>query len=112
MPKSKSAKKAMKNFKDQYGDKKGEQIYYATAKKQNRNPDTFEKKESVCKLLDDIVVESNDGLFIVPKGTVVRETVSTGAIADRPVALNVEEDDEEEVDESSNSQISKLQLDH
>lgn len=33
-----------KSFKDQYG-KKGEAIYYATANKQHRNPETFKKLE-------------------------------------------------------------------
>jgi hypothetical protein len=32
-------------FKDQYGDKKGEKVYYATANKQDRDPETFEKNE-------------------------------------------------------------------
>ncbi len=32
-------------FKDQYGDKKGEEVYYATANKQDRDPETFEKNE-------------------------------------------------------------------
>ena len=34
-------------FKDQYGDKKGEEVYYATANKQDRDPETFEKNEEV-----------------------------------------------------------------
>ena len=34
-------------FKDQYGDKKGEEVYYATANKQDRDPETFEKNEDV-----------------------------------------------------------------
>lgn len=35
-----------KKFKDEYGKKKGEAIYYATANKQDRDPETFEKNES------------------------------------------------------------------
>jgi len=118
MPKTKSAKEALKNFKDQYGEEEGERIYYSTAKKQGRNPDTF-KKESL-KLVDDIVIENNDSMVIIPKGTVVykgiSETVGSGAIAMIPNALNIDdeddEDDEEEVEEASNSQISTLNLDY
>jgi hypothetical protein len=32
-------------FKDQYGKEKGEKVYYATANKQDRDPETFEKNE-------------------------------------------------------------------
>ena len=38
-------KPAMDSFKDQYGDKKGVGVYYATANKQDRDPETFEKNE-------------------------------------------------------------------
>lgn len=38
---------AMQNFIDQYGEEKGKQIYYATANKQDRDPETFEKTEEV-----------------------------------------------------------------
>jgi hypothetical protein len=38
-------KPAMDSFKDQYGDDKGESIYYATANKQDRNPETFKKAD-------------------------------------------------------------------
>ena len=38
---------AMQNFIDQYGEERGKQIYYATANKQDRNPETFEKDEEV-----------------------------------------------------------------
>jgi hypothetical protein len=37
----------LNKFKDQYGDKKGEEVYYATANKQDRDPETFEKNEEV-----------------------------------------------------------------
>ncbi len=37
----------LNKFKDQYGDKKGEEVYYATANKQDRDPETFEKNEDV-----------------------------------------------------------------
>jgi hypothetical protein len=38
-------KGVMKSFKDQYGKEQGEKIYYATANKQDRDPETFEKNE-------------------------------------------------------------------
>ena len=41
---------AMDNFNDQYGDDNGEQVYYATANKQDRSPETFEKNESEIQI--------------------------------------------------------------
>lgn len=38
-------KEAMTNFVAQYGPEKGKQVYYATANKQDRDPETFEKNE-------------------------------------------------------------------
>jgi len=38
-------KEAMANFVNQYGPEKGKEIYYATANKQDRSPETFEKNE-------------------------------------------------------------------
>jgi hypothetical protein len=35
----------LNKFKDQYGKEKGEKVYYATANKQERDPETFEKNE-------------------------------------------------------------------
>lgn len=35
----------MNKFQDQYGEKKGKEIYYATANKQDRNPETFKVDE-------------------------------------------------------------------
>jgi hypothetical protein len=37
----------MQNFIDQYGEEKGKQIYYATANKEDRNPETFKKEEEL-----------------------------------------------------------------
>lgn len=37
-------KRIIKKFQKKYGTKKGKQIYYATANKQGRNPETFRKK--------------------------------------------------------------------
>lgn len=39
-------KPAMTSFQKQYGKKKGKSVYYATAKKQHRSPETFKLKES------------------------------------------------------------------
>ena len=44
-------------FKDQYGKEKGEEVYYATANKQDRDPKTFEKNEEF-----DPSDEDGDGL--------------------------------------------------
>jgi hypothetical protein len=41
-------------FQKQYGKKKGKQVYYATANKQGRNPETF-KKESFDRRLDAVL---------------------------------------------------------
>lgn len=41
-------------FKDQYGKKQGEKIYYATANKQGRNPETFHMKEGQFRKLSDV----------------------------------------------------------
>lgn len=38
----------IKNFQKEYGAKKGKRIYYATANKQGRNPETF-KQETATK---------------------------------------------------------------
>jgi hypothetical protein len=46
--------KAMQNFIDQYGEEKGKQVYYATANKQGRDPETFEKTEGMMSFGDDI----------------------------------------------------------
>ncbi len=45
---------AMQNFIDQYGEEKGKQIYYATANKQDRDPETFEKNEGMTSFGDDV----------------------------------------------------------
>ena len=42
----------LNKFKDQYGDEKGEKVYYATANKQDRDPETFEKNEEVKESWD------------------------------------------------------------
>jgi hypothetical protein len=37
--------KIIKKFQDEYGKEKGKSVYYATARKQKRNPETFKKKK-------------------------------------------------------------------
>jgi len=44
MPIKGDAKKVLKSMKDQYGDEEGERVFYATANKQKRKPETWEKK--------------------------------------------------------------------
>ncbi len=46
--------KAMQNFIDQYGEEKGKQIYYATANKEDRDPETFKKNEGMTSFGDDV----------------------------------------------------------
>lgn len=38
-------KEIIEKFQKKYGEKKGKEIYYATANKENRNPETFKAKE-------------------------------------------------------------------
>jgi hypothetical protein len=47
-------KPAMRSFKKQYGDEEGKSIYYATANKQDRDPETFEKNEGLDQNDDDL----------------------------------------------------------
>ena len=90
MPKTEKAKEILNDFQDQYGEEKGKRIYYATAKKQNRDPDTFEKQECVLRLADDLMIEHNGEIVVIPAGTSIQEmAVSTGAIAMAPVALPI-----------------------
>lgn len=48
MPLKGKAKKVMKSMKDTYGsEEKAKEVFYATANKENRVPETWEKKASV-----------------------------------------------------------------
>jgi hypothetical protein len=49
-------------FKDQYGKKKGEEVYYATANKQDRDPETFEKNEESAIGGWDLAMEEDAGV--------------------------------------------------
>lgn len=73
MPKTKGAKEALKNFQDQYGEEEGKRVYYATAKKQGRDPDTFQKES--LKLVDDVIIEQDCKMVVLPKGLLVSEAV-------------------------------------
>lgn len=44
MPIRGDASKVLSSMKDQYGSEKGERIFYATAEKQRRTPETWAKK--------------------------------------------------------------------
>ena len=74
MPFTKKAKKIRKKFKDQYGDK-GEQIYYATANKQGRKPESFEKESLITK--ENIVIENGNDIMIIPVGAHIIENVNS-----------------------------------
>lgn len=50
MPLRKTAKKVMSKMKKKYGDKKGKQIFYATANKQGRKPETWAQESFENKL--------------------------------------------------------------
>lgn len=50
----------LNKFKDQYGKEKGEKIYYATANKQDRDPETFEKTEEAFDPSDNDSEGSSD----------------------------------------------------
>jgi hypothetical protein len=54
-------KPAMDSMKKQYGDEKGEKIYYATANKQDRNPETFEKNEGMGMMEKEFPDLTGDG---------------------------------------------------
>lgn len=41
--------KIIKKFQKRYGKKKGKSVYYATAAKQHRSPETFKKKRKKSK---------------------------------------------------------------
>ena len=49
-------------FKDQYGKEKGEEVYYATANKQDRDPETFEKNEESAIGGWDLAMEEDAGV--------------------------------------------------
>jgi len=179
MPKSKTAQKIYDSMIEKHGEEAGKRIFYATANKQNRDPDNWEVRESL-KLVDNLIVEDAGVIIIIPAGSSIKdqtmvhveniikngivldleedyctacdcdhnrefhpnligsdigeimsmvmefaddsgmnthvvpvsETVGIGAIAMKPAALEVEDDEDEDVKESSNSQVSELQQDY
>lgn len=44
--------KIIKKFQDEYGKKKGKSVFYATANKQKRDPETFHKEDPVDKAIN------------------------------------------------------------
>jgi len=54
-------KPAMGSMKKQYGDEKGEKVYYATANKQDRDPETFEKNEGMGMMEKEFPDLTGDG---------------------------------------------------
>lgn len=46
MPLNATASKVKASMQDEYGKEKGERIFYATANKQGRKPETWKKKAS------------------------------------------------------------------
>ena len=51
-------KNIINKFKKEYGNKNGKSVYYATANKQKRNPETFEKlKETIKSMVKECIDE-------------------------------------------------------
>lgn len=48
MPLEGRAKTVMRDMKDRYGDEEGERVFYATANKQGRKPETWKKESADC----------------------------------------------------------------
>lgn len=46
----------IKQFEKQYGTKKGKKVFYATANKQKRNPETFKPKrqKTIREIIDEM----------------------------------------------------------
>ncbi len=81
-------KEIISKFQKQYGKKKGKQIYYATANKQGRNPETF-KKESFDKRLD-AVLEMFEGNAMADLDTTNRlERIELGERVGTKILINV-----------------------
>ena len=51
MPIKGDAKKVQKAMKDEYGEEEGERVFYATANKQKRKPETWKKKAALTAVL-------------------------------------------------------------
>ncbi len=60
MPLNDTASKVKSSMTDQYGKEKGERIFYATANKQGRKPETWKKK--ACAVLSLILSRRNTGV--------------------------------------------------
>lgn len=53
-------KEIIQKFQKQYGKKRGKEVYYATANKEGRNPETFKKKEEESKMEDTSILTNTD----------------------------------------------------
>jgi hypothetical protein len=70
--------KIIKKFEKEYGKKKGKGIFYATAKKQGRNPETFEKNEDTSILGNsNILTESQKEELKTILDSIVEERVQS-----------------------------------
>lgn len=53
-------KDIIKKFQDKYGKEKGKNVYYATANKEGRDPETFKKKEEENTMEDTSILANTD----------------------------------------------------
>jgi len=58
-------KEIIKKFQKRYGKKRGKQIYYATAEKQGRDPETFHKEWTIDQ---DVTIILDGQEFLLEKG--------------------------------------------
>lgn len=115
-------KEVMGKFQSQYGKKRGKQIYYATANKQDRSPETFEKNEGevyegdypegehykikVSQICDDLadvnkMMDGNDELpaWIQDKIAVMyhsADAIKSYLSGEKSMTMNENEDDEDD----------------
>ena len=73
-------KPAMASFQKQYGDEKGKNIYYATANKQDRDPETFEKNEGMYDegMYDESMVDEKEFPDLTGDGKVTYADILKG----------------------------------
>ncbi|MBD3408193.1 MAG: hypothetical protein GF411_18875 [Candidatus Lokiarchaeota archaeon] len=76
-------KDIIKKFQKQYGKKKGKQIYYATAKKQGRDPETFEKEDIDRHVVSkNVEVELDGKKYMLEEGDKIRIMAEEGGSRD------------------------------
>lgn len=76
MPIQGDAKKVMASMKDQYGPEKGERIFYATANKQNRKPETWKKK--ACLATEYFKLAAGKPRIVEPPGVDIQKLEGVG----------------------------------